>query len=62
MAAYVFSQHLGWDLVPPTIIREDGPHGIGSLQLYVEPSTGASGQYERLRETHRYDLAAHGRV
>src|SRR3982074_355305 len=41
VAAYVFSQHLGWDLVPPTIVREDGPHGIGSLQLYVEPCTDA---------------------
>ncbi|HLZ29864.1 MAG TPA: SCO1664 family protein [Chloroflexota bacterium] len=56
VAAYVFSRHLGWDLVPPTIVREDGPHGIGSLQLYVEPCPDASGQYERLRETHRYDL------
>jgi hypothetical protein len=56
VAAYVFSRHLGWDLVPPTILRQDGPHGIGSLQLYVEPAIDASGQYERLRETHRYDL------
>src|SRR6202022_1638972 len=44
------------DLVPPTIVREDGPHGVGSLQLYVEPCTDASAQYERLRETHRCDL------
>ena len=35
-AAYLVSRKLGWDLVPPTIVRE-GPHGIGSLQLYVEP-------------------------
>jgi hypothetical protein len=56
VAAYRFAQHLGWDLVPPTVIREEGPHGIGSLQLYVEPRAGASGQYERLRESHRCDL------
>jgi hypothetical protein len=56
VAAYRFSRHLGWDLVPPTVIREEGPHGIGSLQLYVEPRAGASGQYERLRESHRCDL------
>jgi hypothetical protein len=56
VAAYLFSQHLGWDMVPPTVIREDGPHGIGSLQLYVEPRTGVSGQYERLRESHRCEL------
>jgi hypothetical protein len=56
VAAYRFATHLGWDLVPPTIVRQDGPHGIGSLQLYVEPRTGPSGQYDRLRETHRCDL------
>jgi len=37
LAAYVVSRWLGWDLVPPTIVR-DGPHGVGSLQLYVEPA------------------------
>ncbi|MEJ7837898.1 MAG: SCO1664 family protein [Thermomicrobiales bacterium] len=35
-AAYRVNRRLGWSLVPPTIVR-DGPHGIGSLQLYVEP-------------------------
>ncbi|HLY67258.1 MAG TPA: SCO1664 family protein [Chloroflexota bacterium] len=34
-AAYVLAQLLGWDFVPPTIIR-DGQHGIGSVQLFVE--------------------------
>lgn len=37
LAAYVVSRWLGWDLVPPTIVR-DGPHGVGSVQLYVEPA------------------------
>lgn len=36
VAAYVLSSLLGWDLVPPTVIR-NGPHGVGSVQLYVEP-------------------------
>ena len=36
-AAYVFSRWLGWDLVPPTVVR-NGPHGVGSVQLYVEPA------------------------
>ncbi len=36
-AAFLVSQWLGWNLVPPTVIR-DGPHGPGSLQLYVEPT------------------------
>ena len=36
VAAYVISEYLGWDLVPPTIFRKDGPLGPGSLQQYVE--------------------------
>jgi hypothetical protein len=56
VAAYVFATHLGWDLVPPTIVRKEGPHGIGSLQLYVQPIAGAAAAYERLRESHRCDL------
>ena len=34
-AAYLFSQILGWDFIPPTVIR-DGPYGVGSLQLFVD--------------------------
>ena len=34
-AAYLVSQELGWNLVPPTVLR-DGPHGVGSVQLFVE--------------------------
>jgi hypothetical protein len=56
VAAYILADHLGWDLIPPTVIRREGPHGIGSLQLYVEPRAGISGNYERLRETHRCEL------
>jgi uncharacterized repeat protein (TIGR03843 family) len=35
-AAYLASQALGWDLVPPTLYRRRGPVGSGSLQLFVE--------------------------
>ena len=35
-AAFLVSQSLGWDLVPPTVYREDGPFGPGSLQLYID--------------------------
>ncbi|MCD4686888.1 MAG: SCO1664 family protein [Anaerolineae bacterium] len=35
VAAYHVSQTLGWQLVPPTALRE-GPHGIGSLQLFID--------------------------
>jgi hypothetical protein len=34
MAAYLLSRILGWDLVPPTVVRE-GPHGVGTLQLFI---------------------------
>lgn len=35
-AAYVVSEALGWGLVPPTVVREDGLRaGIGVLQLFV---------------------------
>ena len=33
-AAYELSTALGWDLVPPTVVR-DGPLGPGSVQLFV---------------------------
>ncbi len=35
VAAYRLSRLLDWPMVPPTIPR-DGPHGIGSVQLYVQ--------------------------
>lgn len=34
-AAYRIASALGWPRVPPTVIR-DGPHGIGSVQLYID--------------------------
>lgn len=36
VAAYLVSEALGWELVPPTVYRRRGPIGPGSLQLYVE--------------------------
>lgn len=36
VAAYLTSESLGWDLVPPTVLRKEGPLGPGSLQYYVE--------------------------
>ncbi len=35
-AAYLLSESLGWGLVPPTVIREEAPLGIGSLQWFIE--------------------------
>lgn len=34
VAAWAVSDFLGWDLVPPTVLR-DGPLGPGSLQMFV---------------------------
>lgn len=36
LAAYLFSRWAGWDVVPPTVAR-DGPQGVGSVQLYIQP-------------------------
>ena len=35
VAAYLLSEQLGFHIVPITILREDGPHGRGSLQQYI---------------------------
>ncbi|MCX8024272.1 MAG: SCO1664 family protein [Thermanaerothrix sp.] len=36
VAAYVVSQALGWELVPPTVYRRRGPLGKGSLQRFID--------------------------
>lgn len=36
VAAYLVSQALGWELVPLTVFRQDGPFGPGSIQRFVE--------------------------
>lgn len=36
VAAYLVSQALGWNLVPPTVYRKKAPAGGGSLQLFIE--------------------------
>lgn len=36
VAAYKISEALGWNLVPPTVLRTDGPEGGGSLQLFLD--------------------------
>jgi hypothetical protein len=34
LASYLVAEALGWHFVPPTVLRR-GPHGLGSLQLFV---------------------------
>lgn len=45
VAAYRLSRRLGWGLVPPTVIRQ-GPHGTGSLQLYIQPAPEVEDPHE----------------
>jgi uncharacterized repeat protein (TIGR03843 family) len=40
VAAYAVSEALGWDVVPPTVLRGDGPAGTGMLQAWREPDEG----------------------
>jgi hypothetical protein len=35
VAAYELAKNLGWPLVPPTVVRDQAPHGTGALQLFV---------------------------
>ena len=36
VAAHAVSEATGWQIVPPTVFRRDGPLGPGMLQLWVE--------------------------
>ena len=49
-ASYELARLLGWDLVPPTVVRE-GEAGVGSLQLFVV--TDEASNFFTLRESHR---------
>lgn len=54
VAAFELSEALGWGLVPPTVAR-DGPHGEGSLQLFVDADFRQ--HYFTLREDPRHHPA-----
>ncbi|MDG4797408.1 SCO1664 family protein [Micromonospora sp. WMMD1082] len=41
VAAYLVSVATGWDLVPPTVLR-DGPFGPGSCQLWIDEPADAA--------------------
>ena len=49
VAAYLVSQVLGWDFIPPTVLRLDGPYGEGSLQAFRD--LDLQQDYFSLRET-----------
>ncbi|MFQ5933445.1 MAG: SCO1664 family protein [Dehalococcoidia bacterium] len=52
-AAYLLSEALRWHFVPPTVLWE-GPHGIGSLQLFISYEPGIT--YFELRKTHTREV------
>ena len=52
-AAYVVSRMLGWDLVPPTVLRE-GPAGFGALQWFIDECEDAD--VRELPRTHPDEL------
>ncbi len=62
-AAYLLSEILGWNIVPFTVIR-DGPHGIGSVQEFIEHDprqnyyTLEDGCADQLRVIACFDLVA----
>lgn len=48
VAASVLATHLGWPSIPVTVLR-DGPHGPGSVQLFVDADPNE--HYFTLRDT-----------
>jgi uncharacterized repeat protein (TIGR03843 family) len=56
LAAWHLSEALGWGLVPLTVPREEGPYGVGSLQLFV------SADFEQHYFTLREDARHHDRL
>jgi len=62
-ASYLLADALGWGFIPKTILRE-GPHGSGSVQLYVEHNpryhyfTMREEHFDELRRICLFDLIA----
>ena len=53
-AAFLLSEALGWQLVPPTVIR-DGPKGIGTVQLFIHHQQ-EDADYFALRDQHAHEM------
>ncbi len=62
VATYLVSQALGWNLVPYTLLRTEGPFGPGSLQAYIDHNPAyhyfnfKPADRERLRPVVLFDL------
>ena len=53
IAAFELSRLLGWEMVPPTILRPDAPLGEGSLQLFLDSDFAQ--HYFTLRDAGKHD-------
>lgn len=64
VAAYLFSEWLGWHFVPPTVFRKEAPIGPGSLQQYIPHNpeknyfTLSKKEIASLKAVALFDLAA----
>ncbi|WP_240759025.1 SCO1664 family protein [Phytoactinopolyspora endophytica] len=48
VAAYLVSEAVGWHVVPPTVLRDDGPLGPGMCQAWLEqPESDAALRVDR---------------
>jgi hypothetical protein len=62
VAAYLVSQGLGCNFIPPTIYRDDGPFGPGSVQLFIAHDPNyhyfnfSDDDFQRLRPVVLFDL------
>jgi len=62
VAAYWVSEKLGWELVPPTVLRKHAPLGKGSVQQYIEHDPQyhyfnfSEDDHERLRPVALFDV------
>jgi hypothetical protein len=52
-AAYLVSRALDWNFIPPVVVRE-GPHGVGTVQLFVDVDEKV--QYYDFRDRHVKEL------
>lgn len=52
-ASFLVTRAIGWDFIPPTVVR-DGPHGVGTMQLYVDHDPKADA--ETFRKTNEGTL------
>ncbi len=62
VAAYLVCEALGFNFIPPTVYRDDGPFGPGSVQLFIEHDPNhhyfnfSDEEFQQLRPVVLFDL------